>query len=190
MQVRTVSGNLALNQIREPMFDTVKIPAAEILNGRREFFTATQGKSLHLTNLRTSGQLERGRSFKIQGICVEVMVSKAADVDAFLAYVQNTYIKLWIGEKDYITAPLYQALGRIQYDREVAGGTDVDHVLIQGGSTMAHGIVLKGADSLSIPELTNFKVEMVTADVPAATVFANEVSIRLSFKGLLRRPVQ
>lgn len=164
------------DQIRTDLFDTLVQSTSWL--GEQKFFTNTQGKSSADTNLRLNGTLENQVSFLVQGVGMDA-ITYAAGLDLVIAEVlDKSAIKLVIGEKEYLRAPTRFIAGKIRsYNAAIA----------QYGSNRDSVYSLKGEDSISIPPVQTFSLNL---QVETAVVPASAIRYVASLKGLMRRPVQ
>lgn len=192
------SGQIVvLDQIRQPLFDTVKIDDGSTINETKEFFSSVQGKKEYETNLRQNNLLEQAVSFRVQGLAIDAHTVSDDDGtlsnSLFLAkFMENTGLKLRIGEKVYWEGPMRFATGRVctSHQKDGSAAPQVFNYSQYGACAVA-GIILAGKDSIDIPPLQSFRVKMETADLAGITVKANNaINFVCSLKGLLRRPVQ
>jgi len=189
--VRLPGGSLR-DEIREPAYDTIDLPAGAIAEGTRSFFSAVQGKGLSLTNLRQNNLLETAVSFRIQGLAVDVQNFRDANYLVVPLVLEHSAIRLRVGEKVYLETPLRFAAGRIWSD--VAGSAN-DALHQQHGSSAVASIILSGKHVIDINPLQSFQVDWITegfgAESGDATLAANtKLRYVCSLKGLKRRPVQ
>jgi len=174
-RVTLPSGEIR-DQIRMDLFDTL-VQSASFF-GEQKFFTNTQGKSSVDTNLRLNGTLENQVSFLVQGVGMDA-ITYAAGLDLVLAEVlDRSAIKLVIGEKEYLRAPTRFIAGKMRTTNDL---------IAQYGSNRDSVYSLKGEDSISIPPVQTFSLNLQvdTAVVPTAAI-----RYVASLKGLMRRPVQ
>jgi len=187
------------DEIRLPLYDTVTIVAAEAPEATRFFFQNIQGKSPAETNLRQPGSLETAVSYRIQGMAVDCQNIYAANRQALALIMENSFLRLHIGEKDYWLGPMLFAAGRIKQNAAVAttvAATTESYVLQHFGDEAIQGVMFPGDHYVDINPLQNFFVEwgclgMTAAEETLATLAANtRLKFMLSLKGLQRRPVQ
>jgi len=185
-RVKLANGALR-DQIKQELFDSYVQSAGEAPEGLKSFFTDVQGKAKHLTNMRQNQLLENQVSYLVQGIAFNSIVSAAANQKVLPLVVDHSDLKLVIGEKIYWEGALRTIAGNISQE----GGE-----LCQLGSHDSAKYSLAGQNSIAIPPLQSFKVEvstqgMIAADAVLATPAADtQVIYRCSLLGLLRRPVQ
>lgn len=191
--VKLPNGSMR-DEIREPLYDTIDLPAGAIAAQRRTFFQDIQGKSLVQTNLRQSKQLETAVSFRVQGMAIDAQNFYATDaMEQILPLImEQSAVQLTIGEKIYWEGPMRFAAGRIWSD--IAGKADT--TFNQHGSSAVAAVILVGKHVVDINPLQRFQVdwfidEFTAAQQTIATVPANErIRYVASLKGLKRRPVQ
>lgn len=189
---------VVLDQIRQPLFDTIQLTDGSTLNETKEFFSNVQGKKPYQTNLRQNNLLEQSVSYRVQGLAIDAHT--ISDDDGSLSnsiflpkFMEKTSLKLRIGEKLYWEGPMRYATGRVDVSHANGGAAATDQFhFSQFGSPAVAGIVLAGKDAIDIPPLQSFRVEMTTADLAGAIAVAanNPIEVVCGLKGLLRRPVQ
>lgn len=176
-RVTLKSGEIR-DQIRMDLFDSLRQPTTGSWRGIQKFFSNTQGKSLVDTNMRLNGTLENQVSFLVQGIGLDA-ITYATGLDLVLANIlDNSAVKLVIGEKEYLRAPTRFVSGHIR---------SYNAVIAQYGTQRESNYALKGHDSIAIPPVQTFSLDLQveTDSTPTA-----EIKYVASLKGLMRRPVQ
>ena len=189
-RVKLANGALR-DQIRQDLFDTVTQEIGASITGITKFFAQVQGKASYLTNLRQNNILENQVSYLVQGLGFDAHVFAPADFKVLPLLVDHAAVKLRIGEKVYWEGPLRYIVGKINQD----GAGSLTAYLAQFGSHDASKYALKGNDSIAIPPLQTFGMELEVAGYTAAEETASLPSInRINYvarlMGLLRRPVQ
>lgn len=185
------------DQIRQPIYDTVQIAAAESPIATRNFFTAVQGKAKYLSNLRVNRQLEGEVSFRIQGMKMECQNIYQANCQALPLIMEHSSLKLEIGEKIYWEGSMRSIVGGLTVvDAVAVGATILQRHYSAFGAAKPFGILYKKNETLDIKPLQTFSVEwrcegMVAAEITLATpAAASKLNFILSLNGLQRRPVQ
>lgn len=175
-RVTLPSGEIR-DQIRMDLFDTLTQTVSFL--GEQKFFTNTQGKSSSDTNLRLNGTLENQVSFLVQGVGMDALVYTAGHDLVIAELMDKSSIRLIIGEKEYLRAPTRFIGGKIRSTNEI---------IAQYGTNRDSVYSLKGEDSISIPPVQTFSLNLQvdTAVAPAA----GSIRYVASLKGLMRRPVQ
>jgi len=174
----------------------------------QQFFSNIQGKQRWQTNMLQANLLQTAVSFRMQGMAIDAQYAQgvpAADAlvalhGSFLPAVQDfASLRLRIGEKDYWEGPLSYQMGRIVGN---AGQQAYQHA----GQPAVQGIILAGRHVVDINPLQAFFAQL-SVDVPASIDASNAadlnknnvgnviagldiVNLKMSLKGLLRRPVQ
>jgi hypothetical protein len=198
--VRLPEGSLR-DEIRVPLYDTVILQAAESPVGVRRFFSNVQGKSRARTNLRQNNLLETAVSYRIQGMALDSQNFYAANASALSIIMENSSLRLRVGEKDYWEGPMTFVAGRVKQNAAAAttvAATTIDRVLQHFGDEAVQPVILQGKHVVDINPLQSFFVEWTLdpADITAAEIAAStpaaatNLKFQLSLKGLLRRPVQ
>lgn len=197
--VRLPGGSLR-DEIREPLYDTLDIVAGDTIQETRSFFSAVQGKSVSLTNLRTNSSLETAVSFRIQGIAIDVQNYRLSNVVIVPLILEHSGLTLTVGEKNYWRGPMRFLAGRIRSDvggsSSNTGDATSDLVYQQHGDASVATTVLRGKHVVDINPLQNFDVAWVIDGMTAAEVAeadpaaATKLRYVCSLKGLKRRPVQ
>jgi hypothetical protein len=189
--LRLPEGELR-DEIRLPLYDQVTIAAAESPVGIRQFYSAVQGKNRSQTNLRQNNLLETAVSYRVQGMAVDAQNRSPLNIDALAIIMENSSVRVRIGEKDYWEGPMTYLSGRLSHFS--SGSTDV--VYQRFGDLAIQPVMLEGKHVVDINPLQSFFAEwtchqLSVADTAAATPDAGTyLKFYFSFKGLLRRPVQ
>lgn len=198
--VRLPNGSLR-DEIRQPLYDTITIAAAESPVGSRVFFAAVQGKSLARTNLRQNNLLETAVSYRVQGLGIDVQNFNAANISCLPIIMENSSISLKIGEKVYWQGCMMTLAGRLdaKFAAAAAGQTTlVDRVYQRFGEVAVQSVILSGKHVVDINPLQSFDAawNLVSSDVTAGEITAatpasnTSLKFQFSLKGLQRRPVQ
>lgn len=194
MSNNDVPGGELRDEIRQPLYDTIVLAAADVAAGIRRFFqTTTIGavpKSLAQTNLEQPGSLPTATSFRIQGMTVDADNEADANEPFLPLFLRKSSVSLQVGVKNYWQSPLRFACGRMQVN-----GAAYDYQ--QYGWAAVQPVVFQGKHVIDVNPLQNFQVVWSTA---AADLTAAEAALAIgagtdlvfvcSLKGLLRRPVQ
>ncbi len=190
--LRLPKGHLR-DEIRQPLYDTLTIDAAESPVAVRSFYSNIQGKSKAQTNLKTNSQLETAVSFRCQGLSLDAQNLYYANKSALSIIQENSSVRLRIGEKDYWEGPMVYLSGRIRHE---VSTFDANDAYQHFGLEAVQSVILKGKHVIDINPLQTFFAEwncsgLTAAEVTASTPAANtRLKFLLSMKGLLRRPVQ
>ena len=194
--LRLPKGSLR-DEIRQPLYDTVEIAAAESPVGIRQFFSSVQGKSKALSNLTQNSQLRQATSFRIQGFAMDCQNIYLANKSALALIQENSSLRVRIGEKDYWETALIYLTGRIAQNAAVTDPAVATSVIQQNyGEVALQPVMLSGKHVVDITPLQTFYAEwtvsgMNAAEITASTPAANtRLKFMFSFKGLLRRAVQ
>jgi len=198
--VRLPKGSLR-DEIRLPLYDTVTIAAAESPVGIRRFYSNVQGKSKARSNLRQNNLLETAVSYRVQGLGLDAQNFYSANAAALPIIMENSSLRLRIGEKDYWEGPMAFICGRIEASYAAAttvAATTVDRVHQKFGTPAVQAVILQGKHVIDINPLQSFFAEWVidqadltAGEITAATPAAStNLKFVFSMKGLLRRPVQ
>lgn len=186
-----------MDEIRQPLYDTITLAAGATAAGIRRFFQTNVNaggapKSLAQTNMEQPGSLPTATSFRIQGICVDADNVAAGDELFLPLFLRKSSISLQVGTKNYWQSPMRFAAGRMLNEYGSAGS-----IYQQYGWPAVQPIVLQGKHVVDVNPLQNFLItwETAQADLTAAeaalTVDAgSDLVFVASLKGLLRRPVQ
>jgi hypothetical protein len=192
--LRTQSGELR-DQIRGPLYDTVQINSGDTVVGTRQWFTDVQGKSKARTNLRQNSALDRAVSFRVTGMAIDVQNFYAANYNALPIYMENSSVKLTVGEKDYWEGPMLFLAGRLD-----AFATSLAAPLCyqKFGVPSVQPVIFGEKHVVEIPPQQSFSVTwtLLPADITAAEIalaaLAQDSNLKfvMSLKGIRRRPVQ
>ena len=145
--------------------------------------------------------LETAVSFRVQGLAIDAQSFYSQNVVALPVILENSSMRLRIGEKDYWEGPMSFLSGRIEAAFAAAttvAATTIDHVYQKFGSSAVQPVILTGKHSVDINPLQSFFFEWVIdqADLSAGEIAsatpaaATNLKFTASLKGLLRRPVQ
>ncbi len=192
--VRLPKGSLR-DEVRIPLYDTITIGASESPVGVRTFFSNVQGKSRARTNLRQNNLLETAVSYRVQGLALDSQNFNEANADALPIIMENSSIRVKIGEKDYWEGPMLFLCGRID---AMYATSSADRVHQKFGASAVQAVQLVGKHSIDINPLQSFQAiwtldqaDVTAGEITAATPAAStNLKFVFSFKGLLRRPVQ
>lgn len=198
--VRLPKGSLR-DEIRLPLYDTITINAAESPIGVRRFFSNVQGKSRARTNLRQNNLLETAVSYRVQGMAIDAQNIYSANSKALSIIMENSSLRLRIGEKDYWEGPMTFVSGRVKQNAAAAttvAATTIEHLHQHFGAEAVQPVMLAGKHVVDINPLQSFFCEWVVdqADLTAGEIAnatpaaATNLKFQFSLKGLLRRPVQ
>lgn len=191
MPILQLPGGSVRDEIRQPLFDTIDIVAAEDPSGVREFFSNVQGKGKSLTNLRQNNLLETAVSFRTVGLAIDAQNDVTGNIRTLTLVQEHSAIEMRVGEKLYWEGPFRFACGRLY--EELGGSSDLFQ---QYGFPAVQGISLQGRHVVDINPLQSFRVRwtvegLSAAEITAATPdAASKVRFVCSLKGILRRPVQ
>lgn len=177
----------------------------------QSFFSNIQGKEQWQTNLRQPNLLETAVSFRVQGMSLDaqyINVSPTAFNQFALPSIMDFgSLRLHIGEKDYWTGSLVYVMGRVEQNGAIshvpeiqcqcvaAPATDVGFLYQRAGAQAVQGVVLSGRHVVDINPLQSFYAVMlvsqnITAAADAVLPASDAINMKLSLKGLQRRPVQ
>ncbi len=198
--VRLPNGSLR-DEVRQPLYDTITIGAAESPVGTRNFYSSVQGKSKARSNLRQNNLLETAVSYRVQGLGIDAQNFYAANEKALPIIMENSSIQLKIGEKIYWEGPFTFISGRISAkfaSATTVAATTLDHVYQKFGEAAVASVVLQGKHCVDINPLQSFNAlwnidasDLTAGEITAATPAAStNMKFIFSLKGLLRRPVQ
>lgn len=190
--LRLPQGELR-DQIRQPLYDQIVLAAGQSPVGIRRFFSDVQGKNRSQTNLRQNNMLETAVSYRVLGMAMDGQNIYAANAQALPLIMENSSIRVRIGEKDYWEGPATFLTGRLAHFS--SAGTS-ERVYQRYGDLVIQPVMLDGKHVVDITPLQSFFAEwtvhpMTAAEETAATpASGTQLKIYFSFKGLLRRPVQ
>lgn len=190
--LRLPKGSLR-DEIRVPLYDTITLDSGYTPAGQRQWFSSVQGKPKSRTNLKANNILETAVSYRVQGMALDVENIYYANKNAIPLLIQNSSVRVRIGEKDYWEGASYFVSGRV-HERSSTFDANVTHQRL--GDTAVQPVMLQGKHVVDINPLQAFFAEWNIGDlsVTETTAVALAANTRLhvifSFKGLLRRPVQ
>lgn len=190
--VRLAQGSLR-DEIRIPLYDTVTLENGYTPAGQRQFFSSVQGKPKSRTNLKANNILETAVSYRVQGMAFDCENIYYANKTVVPLLIQNSSMRVRIGEKDYWEGATYFISGRMH---EFSSTFDANVTHQRLGDVAIQPVMLQGKHVVDINPLQAFFAEWNVGDLNATetTACAIAANTRLhflfSFKGLLRRPVQ
>ena len=189
--LRLPKGSLR-DEIRIPLYDTITLESGYTPAGQRQFFSSVQGKPKSRTNLKANNILENSVSYRVQGLALDVENIYHANKAVIPLLIQNSSVRVRIGEKDYWEGASLFLSGRM--NEMTAGPAASTHQRL--GDVAVQAVMLQGKHVIDINPLQGFFAEWNVGDLSAAetALVAIAANTRLhfvfSFKGLLRRPVQ
>jgi hypothetical protein len=192
MPIVKLPGGQLRDEIREPLYDTIDITDASVIQGTRRFFSDVQGKSRTESNLRQNNLLETAVSFRAMGMAIDAQNFNLLNYSVMPLFLEHSSLKFQAGEKAYFEGPMRFVAGRLYTDL----GGDVSNTFMQHGFPAVAGLIWTGKHVVDINPLQTFFVEwltdgMTSAEVVLATPQAStKVRYVCSLKGLKRRPVQ
>jgi len=184
------------DRVSQPLYDTVVVAGAESPIATRKFFSAVQGKAKYLSNLRQNNMLEGKVAFQVREITVDAYVHNNLNRLALPLIMEHSFLKLRVGEKDYLEIPMRLCSGRVHIFEAMAGNTDAAQHFSQLGAPKLRGYKFDGIEQVLIRPVQSFEVEwqcsgMTAAEATAATPAANsKIAFVLALHGSLVRPVQ
>jgi len=190
--LRLPKGSLR-DEIRIPLYDTITIANPETVEGVRQFFSNVQGKPKSRTNLKANNILETAVSYRVQGMAMDVENIYYANKNVIPLVVQNSSLRVRVGEKDYWEGPMTFLSGRVH---EYSSTFDANTTHQRLGDLAVQPVMLRGKHVIDINPLQGFFAEwsvsgLTAAEQALAALAANtRLHFLFSFKGLLRRPVQ
>lgn len=190
--LRLPKGSLR-DEIRVPLYDTITLESGYTPAGSRQWFSSVQGKARSRTNLKANNILETAVSYRVQGMALDCENIYYANRAAIPLLIQNSSVRVRIGEKDYWEGAAVFLSGRT-HERDSTFDANVTHQRL--GDVAVQPVMLQGKHVVDINPLQSFFAEWNVGDLTAAetAAVALEADTRLhfifSFKGLLRRPVQ
>ena len=198
MPIVTLPGGELRDEIRQPLYDTITLAAADSILGVRRFFQSnTQAagvpKSIAATNMEQPGSLPTATSFRVQGLCIDADNNDQNGNNIFLLpiFLRSSSVSLQVGVKNYWQSPLRFACGRMRLDIG-----SVAQLYQQYGEPAVQPVVFQGKHVIDINPLQNFQIvwstqaQDMTAAQAAFVVSTTDLKFVASLKGLLRRPVQ
>lgn len=193
--VRLPQGGELRDEIRQAIYDQMRIKAGETVEGTRSFFSSVQGKPLSQSNLRQNNLLETAVSFRVQGMGFDAQIWDAANRAVLPAIMDNSSMNIRIGEKIYWRGNLAFIVGRMTSNEAVCSITNqLERTYMHYGEPVAAPIQLTGKHVIDINPLQSFAAEWTVdrdADLGALVVAPNtRICFTFSFKGIMRRPVQ
>lgn len=194
--LRLKQGELR-DEIRQPIYDTITLTSADSAVATRRFFSSVQGKPLSQTNLRQNNLLETAVSYRCLGLAFDAQNIYAANINLLPVIMENSSLKLQVGEKQYWQGNAVFLAGRIEQFSALYGQAAPTERLFQRfGAQAVAPVVFEGRHAVDINPLQTFYVEWVVdaldaTDVTNTTLAAStKARFIASLKGIMRRPVQ
>jgi hypothetical protein len=196
--VRDPSGRQVLDEIREPLFDTVTQPAGESPIKDRTFFQ-TVPLSPALGNLTQAGQLDGQTSFICLGLSLEAQNWEEVNRRVLPLMMNRSSITFKVGDKFYWKGKAYAACGKmsqvssISTDGNAAPAT-AERVYQQYGDISTQPLKFAASHVVVLLPSQGFRVDFNTAsgsmsagEIAAATPTTFDVQYAVFLKGLRRR---
>lgn len=210
MPIVKLPGGQLRDEIRMPLYDSLDQVAAESPIATRVFFQDVQGKPRSMTNLRQNGLLETAVSYRIQGFAIDVDNVYANLRQGLQLIMEQSSLRLHVGEKDYWEGQMRFAAGRVKTVAAVgntapAAPVAIDTVSLVNqhfGDEAIQGVMFPGDHFVDVNPLQAFYLEWVCgaggapyAMTPAEAALGTPAAGQrlrwvASLKGLMRRPVQ
>jgi hypothetical protein len=197
--VRLPQGGELRDEIRQAIYDQIRLTSADALVGTRSFFSSVQGKPLSQSNLRQNNLLETAVSFRVQGMGFDAQNWDAANRSVLPYLMDNSSMSIRVGEKIYWRGTLAFLVGRLISMEAVAlygqaAPTVKENIYQHYGEPVAAPVQLTGKHVVDINPLQSFASDWtVDADNAIATpviAAGTRLCFTFSFKGIMRRPVQ
>jgi len=181
-RVRLPSGEVR-DEIRQVLWDTIDIAAAEAVQATRSFFSNVQGKLKSQTNLRQNNLLEAAVSFRTMGLVLDAQNTDATQLTVLPLLMDHSYVEFVVGEKiywqgngEFATGRLFQTTTADAYQRY--------------GDVAVQSVGFTGIHVVDIPPLQSFRVNWTVEGMASPPTVASALRFIMSLKGLMRRPVQ
>jgi len=99
----------------EPLFDTLTITAGALVAVTNMYFSVpiSGSKTKIDTNMTNAGVLPNPQVFRCFGIRAEAQCLHATDWSVMASYLKKSWIRFFVGTKDYLTVPLSQIAGKM-----------------------------------------------------------------------------
>jgi hypothetical protein len=146
------------------LYDTYTIGAAALTSLSNMFFsTPISGtKTKNETNMSNAGVLPSPQVFRCFGIKAEAYVTKNTDITILAKLCMDSYIRFFVGTKDYITIPFGAISGKVYQVIDGLNSTaGADQALSSFGAPSAAGYKLPKNGFIDILSLENFGVEWI-----------------------------
>lgn len=200
--VRLPQGGELRDEIRQAIYDQMRLYHADSLVGTRSFFSSVQGKPLSQSNLRQNNLLETAVSFRVQGMGFDAQIWDVANRAVLPFLMDNSSMSIRVGEKIYWRGTLAFLVGRLVSNEAVGTGVvteaaaTVSQIYMHYGQPVAAPVQLTGKHVVDINPLQSFAAEwVVDADATGGIATpvigtGTRIAFTFSFKGIMRRPVQ
>lgn len=148
---------------REPTYSTLTLGAGALSGIRATFFSASQGGTVTdiQTDIVTPGQLPYPQRFTVSALRFACNISNPKDYDFLVKLFKTSYIRFFVGSKDYLIVPL-QLLASGVSGTFYGGKADGSKakIISQAGSASRNGYELALNKTITIGSKENFGVEI------------------------------
>ncbi len=147
----------------EPLYDTLLVAAASPLAVFTQMFFSTPvsgTKTKVDTNMATAGVLPNPQVFRCFGLRAEAQCTDPADWSVLASFLKKSWIRFFVGTKDYLTVPLAAISGKmyLNLNGSINDGTAVRAFSCLGSPSVS-GYKLPKNGFVDILALENFGVE-------------------------------
>lgn len=162
------SGKLAnLTDIRwEPLYDTYTFGTGALTTSTIRFFSSpiSATKTKNATNMVAAASLPSPQAFRCYGLHAEAFISDRADFELLPKLLMSSYVRFFVGSKDYAKIPFARICGGLSMDFDgcdTATGSADKIVLAQFGKPAHFGYRFPKNQFVDIASTENFGVEWV-----------------------------
>jgi hypothetical protein len=174
----------------EPLYDTITIGTGALTVADNYFFSApiSATKTKASTNLVNNASLPSPQAFRCYGVHAECFISDRADFNVLPKLLMFSYIRFFVGTKDYLTVPFARIAGGLKLEFDGAdskvGSADVVEIA-QFGKAAHFGMRFPKQYFVDIAATENFGVEWVINIVSHTVNTAFDVKMYLDgFRGV------
>ena len=179
-------GEIRLEAVHQPLYDSAAITAA----GDFTFFQQPAGRSELLTNVKTAGQLSWPKRFSVKAI--RAVPGFGTILNNLLSLYQNSIFRLQVGEKNYLTLPLFMltpGVGlEVQMIQDNAGTAAAPATNYANNGRPDHYNIFSLIHPIYIPPVQNFQASIQI--LSGASFSTAGLDLWLFLEGELLREIQ
>lgn len=180
-------GSIRLEAVHQPLYDSALITGAASIS----FFQNPANKSSVDTNLQTAGQLSWPKRFSIRALR-QVVQFGAIQYTQMASYLNNSSVRLAVGEKPYLTLPVFVIPSGVSLEVAFVTGAAAPTAPANGQNFANHGRgdqrnIYSLLHSIYLPPVQNFNL---TLDIGSGYTHAANFKVWWFLEGELLREIQ
>jgi len=167
----------------EPLYDSYVITAAALTSFSNMFFSTpiSGSKTKNDTNMTNAGVLPSPHVFRCFGLKFESYVTKNTDITILSKLAMDSYLRFFVGTKDYLTIPLNAAAGKVYQVIDGLNSTaGAAQALSSFGAPSATGYKFPKNGFVDILSLENFGVEWI---VNTSVTLNEDLMVKIYLEG-------